>query len=208
MGVERIHFLGDAVGYYPESQEVLERLRERDAVCQMGNHEEMLLAPGGPAPENDGVYRIGELRTRIDPALLEWIRHWPKWRVLPEAGRSTLMVHGSPDDPLWGYVYPDTDLEPYAQLPHDAFFVANTHRPFVSSIGPRLFANVGSVGLPRDRGDLSAVVAYETLTGSCRLLRVPMPVNAVRARYGDRVHPAVLDCLTRRPETFAGEVLE
>jgi predicted phosphodiesterase len=208
LGVERIHFLGDAVGYFPESQEVLGRLRDSGAVCQMGNHEEMLLRPGGLDPVADEIYRIGELAARIDPALLEWVRGWPRLRVVREAQRSILMVHGSPQEPLWGYVYPNTDLDPYSGLPYEAVFVANTHRPFVSSVGSRLFANVGSVGLPRDRGDLSAIVVHDTLTGSCRLLRIPMPLDEVHGRYAGRVHAAVLDCLARRPDTFVGEVVE
>ena len=42
-GARKTYFLGDAVGYFPEENAVLDLLRSRGAICLRGNHEAMLL---------------------------------------------------------------------------------------------------------------------------------------------------------------------
>jgi predicted phosphodiesterase len=199
------YFLGDCVGYIPGEQECLELLSARAITCQRGNHEQMLLLSTDRPDTHEDIYRLNAAARRMSAANMETIRSWPIRRELDLGGRRVLLVHGSPDSPLDGYVYPDTDLSRYGELPYDAVFMAHTHRPFASRIGHTLMVNVGSVGLPRDVGRLSSVAIYDTEMNTVNILRPQLDVEAVLARWGEEIHPATRACLLRDASEFVGE---
>lgn len=198
-GAERLFFLGDAVGYLSGEADVLRELRECGVECVRGNHEGMLLGDLALDPVRDEAYGLADVRARLSADDRELIEAWPERREVLLDGRRILLVHGSPWQPLTGYVYPDGDLEPFAELEYDAVFMGNTHRPFVTNRGGTLVANVGSCGLPRDEGDLMACAVYDTASGECRVLRVRLGVDEILAQYPDRApHQIVSDCLLRK----------
>jgi predicted phosphodiesterase len=133
--VDASHFLGDAVGYMPAADEVLNRLQREQVHCQQGNHEEMLLCPTALSRERERIYRLQQTRALLEPEQLRMVASWPTSRELTLRGRSLLLVHGSPRSMLDGYVYPDTDLAEYHRLRHDAVVMGHTHPPFVRQSG-------------------------------------------------------------------------
>jgi diadenosine tetraphosphatase ApaH/serine/threonine PP2A family protein phosphatase len=165
--VDAVWHLGDVVGYGPEPDAVVDRLRELGAVGVLGNHDAAAL--GGPEIEhfNTDARRAMEwTRTAIGPTTRRWLE------ALPERltdGDFTL-VHGSPRDPMWEYI----TTAPVARRNIEALDTpwglhGHTHLPsvfrdedgFVETLGPshgsilaldhrRLLANPGSVGQPRD----------------------------------------------------------
>jgi predicted phosphodiesterase len=192
---ERV-FLGDVVGYLPEEVACLRALRAEGFACQQGNHEAMLLAGDG----GDPVYRHEAAASRLGADGIRALAAWPVARAMERDGRRILFVHGAPDDPLEGYVYPDADLSGWDALPYDAVFMGHTHRPFARRAGDVLVANAGSVGLPRDAGGLASFAVYDTGTGECAHVRVPFDAGEVARRAGPGLHPATLAALNRRPE--------
>lgn len=207
-GVDRIHFLGDAVGYLPGERAVLALLGQRSVVCQSGNHEAMLLGRRELDPGRDEAYRLGPARARLSPDELALVGSWPALRELDVDGRRVLLVHGTPSDHLGGYLYPDGDLEPLVGLGYDAIFTGNTHRPFVARQAGVLIGNVGSCGLPRDQGDLAACAIYDSATDDCEILRVAMPTDQVLAQFpGVDLHPVVSECLRRQTAAPVGAVV-
>jgi predicted phosphodiesterase len=110
MGATHFYFLGDAIGYVPSTAVLssLELLGE-NVSCICGNHESMFLK-GLPAAADDDVYQLNAVRSRVTSAQCEMIASWPVSRQIKIDGQRLLFVHGSPDDPTYGYVYPDTDL--------------------------------------------------------------------------------------------------
>ena len=147
VGIARLYFLGDVVGYLPGDGACLELLHEAEAHCQQGNHEAMLLDVG-TKPGSDSIYRLECARRRLGAASLEALGRWPLARTVEVDGRRLLLVHGTPDDPVHGRLYPDGVLEEAVRPGFDAVFMGQTHRPFVATFGDALVANVGSVGLP------------------------------------------------------------
>lgn len=201
-GADSLYFLGDAVGYVPEIG-VIRRLHDQNIPCLQGNHEAMMLSRRYP-PEREAAYRLGEIAGLLSIDLLRWIAEWPTSRVLPVSGGIALLVHGSPKDPTFDYVYPDTDLAPYTETdgrPVRAVFMGNTHRPFVRACGGILFVNIGSCGLPRDDGAWGSVCLYDPAQNSARILRYEISDTAaeLQERHPD-LHPAVLDAFARRSE--------
>lgn len=196
-GAEAIHFLGDAVGYLP-GDEVVSELRARGIAAIRGNHEEMLLR--GDAPESrEPVYRLRQIAREMRPDNRAEIARWPATRTIDAPVGKLLLLHGSPSDPTFGYVYPDTDLSGFDVMQHVAVFMGNTHRPFVRRTGSALFVNVGSCGLPRDTGDLGAVCLFDGSTGTAQIIRfnIEAETRAALARCGT-VAPDVGAVFARR----------
>lgn len=208
IGVDKVYFLGDAVGYLPDERSVIERLLAETAGCQKGNHEELLLAPTPRSIELEDSYALGAARLRLQTTPhWEVIRHWPEYREVCFGTKRMLFVHGSPLEPLFGYVYPDTDLTPFADVAYDYVVMANTHRPSLREYLGKRFVNIGSVGLPRDQGNLAAFGIYEVETDTFRIVRVPLDLDRIFSLYGGRAAPSVLKCFQRRSHQFVGEVL-
>ncbi len=205
--VDECFFLGDVVGYLPGEQECLERLESAGFHCQKGNHEAMLLGTLPLDDEADAVYGLAAARLRLSDRARGRLQSWPEACPVDRDGRRILFVHGAPDDPLGGYVYPDSDLSGWERLPHDVVFMGHTHRPFVTRQGPVLIANAGSVGLPRDVGNLASFAVYDTETGAAACYRVEFDVDAVIRRAGSALHATTRACLHRRSRQFVGEVL-
>lgn len=207
MDVEATYFLGDLVGYLPGEEQCLDLLEVLEPACQRGNHEEMLLTPTPRSEAHDDVYGLRAARSRLGSKALERLASWPARREPRIGGRHLLLVHGSPSDPLGGYVYPDSDLSGFGALPYDAVLMAHTHRPFVARVADTVVANVGSVGLPRDVGALSCFAIYDSEANDVSIFRLRMDVPAVLARWGDRMHHSTRKCLLRASPQFVGEVI-
>src|SRR6185503_3618426 len=99
--VDGIWHLGDVVGYGPDPDGVIDRLRAAGAQGVRGNHD--AAAIGGSEIDwfNPDARRAMEwTRTAIGSASVDWLRGLPVRRRLEGCD----LVHGSPRQPLWEYV--------------------------------------------------------------------------------------------------------
>lgn len=208
--VDTIYFLGDAVGYLPGENEVLDILRLAQLQCHKGNHEAMLLGEIPLPEEKDRVYGIRSARGRISQTNLEFVEKWPDCREICIDGRKIFLVHGSPEDHLSGYVYPESDLSFVKKYSYDAIFMGQTHYPFAFHYCGIQVVNVGSCGLPRDQGNLSAFAIYDTRSHSAEILRLQFDSKKIIESFQQLFIPEeVTDCFNRRsPNPFGLEVNE
>ena len=204
LGAREFFFLGDAVGYIP-SADVVRRLMEMGGTvrCVLGNHEAMLLA-GNPDPERDVVYQLERTRDMLSPREIGFIESWPA-SIDAALGRfRTRFVHGSPAEPTYGYVYPDTDLAPFGR-PADYVFLGNSHHPFVRWSDDCCFVNPGSCGLPRDDGSSGSVALFDTEAGTVVVHRYSIELaNEKLLRDLPGLHPSVVAVMSRRKDTIHG----
>lgn len=205
-GAEEFFFLGDSIGYIP-SVSALELLTSSafKIFALKGNHEHMILH-GSPDSERDRVYRHREVFSDIQP-FLEHLAGWPESLTVERGMVKILMVHGSPGDPLFGYVYPDTVLSPDDSV-FDFVLMGNTHRPFQRRVGGTTYVNVGSCGFPRDDGRFGSAVLLDTDLGCAEILRfnIEAETEDVLLR-SPQVHPSVLETLKRRSTNMEGKVV-
>lgn len=194
---EQVYFLGDAVGYLPEENAVFDLLEASGAICILGNHEAMLLGQLALMPARDEVYRLSEARGRLLPKWRSLIASWPERLELEIEGAKLLLVHGSPENPLEGYIYSETDLSSFGALPHDFVFMGQTHRPFCRQQGTVTFVNVGSSGMPRDFGNLASCGLYDASTRRVEILRIEFDAGALAQKWQGRIAPASSACLLR-----------
>ena len=199
LGTDRVYFLGDAVGYLPGENEVLDILRVAPVLCQAGNHEAMLMGKIPLSEEKDRVYGIRLARERISRSNSEFVQSWPEFREIDVDDRKIFMVHGSLDDHFEGYVYSQRDLSFEKELSYDAIFMGHTHYPFVSNCKGIQVANVGSCGLPRDQGNLSSFAIYDTGAHRTEIFRLLFDSGKIaESSQQVSIPQEVIDCLNRR----------
>ncbi len=206
-GARQLYFLGDAIGYLPSAAVLDSLARLGDKVqCIRGNHEAMLLE-GQCDAERERVYQLEVLRPKLTPAQLSMISAWPASRYLALDGQKLLLVHGSPADPTYGYVYPNTDLGGFAPAA-DWVFMGNTHYPFIREYASTCYVNIGSCGMPRDDGRYGSVALLDTKTRSARILRFDITCESRQVmEQFPMVHPLVRDLYERRCPSVVGDIL-
>jgi putative phosphoesterase len=196
-GAESIWFLGDAVGYLPGTEVVASVAAHADGAVR-GNHDDAVLR-GQVDPSRDALLRHGEIAARLTAVDRQTLQSWPEQTVHESRCGRLLMVHGSPQNPFHGYVYPDSDLAPVAASGYRVVLMGQTHRPFVTELDGTLVVNVGSCGLPRDCGTRGAVCLLDDETASARILRYDIgPATAATLDRCGAVAPEVLAVFGRR----------
>ena len=160
-------FLGDVFGYYYGQEEILSALRKSGYICLRGNHDEMFLELLNGKRNLDVLcMRYGSSYRRnlrsISDENIEFLKHCPTQWQLERDGIRIGAFHGSPDAPMEGRVYPDTDIpcvEAYAKF--DYVFLGHTHHNMVRTVGHTTVINPGSVGQQRD-GKGSSFTVFDT----------------------------------------------
>jgi diadenosine tetraphosphatase ApaH/serine/threonine PP2A family protein phosphatase len=196
--VDEVWHLGDVVGYGPEPDAVVARLRGLGALGVRGNHDAAAL--GGLEIESfnaDARAAMEWTRGIISDATRAWLGTLPE--TLEHEGFT--LVHGSPRDPVWEYVTSTpvaraalADLAtphglhghthvPIAFLEDDG--VVDTMSPGSGSIlelgGRRTFLNPGSVGQPRDGIPTAAWLIVDTALATVTWHRTAYDVAGVQA---------------------------
>jgi predicted phosphodiesterase len=189
-GIEKTYCLGDVVGYGPEPEYCVDRVREIASLCLMGNHDEALFRDASDFnPHARGA--IDFTRARLQPNWYSTNERKLRWKFLKELplvhreGRF-VFVHGSPRDPVREYVLStDGFLNPdKLRAIFDSFegvaVGGHTHHPGVHDEELRFhglggtdhltlpleesrkwFVNVGSVGQPRDSDNRACYAVLE-----------------------------------------------
>jgi diadenosine tetraphosphatase ApaH/serine/threonine PP2A family protein phosphatase len=201
--VDGIWQLGDVVGYGPDPDAVVDRLRELGAIGVRGNHD--LAAIGDDVIRDFNVDARAAMewtRRTISPATREWLAALPARLTVD----SWSLVHGSQRDPTWEYIVTEVAAaENMALLPSAYGLFGHTHLPIAyatlpgssdlaglaaltpppgSSLaldGRRALVNPGSVGQPRD-GDARASALVLDLAGPVvTWIRVEYDIEATQA---------------------------
>lgn len=207
--VGAVWVLGDIVGYGPDPDAVVRRLRARGAVAVRGNHDAAVTGVIGTDDFNPVAREAAHWTARtISAATRAWLHDLPE-RL--EIGEMTL-VHGSPRDPVWEYVTDARIAE--ANLP--AFttrhaLVGHTHLPRIFRAEPdrvssqvpvdgtvlalderRCILNPGGVGQPRDMDPRACAMLLDPATGRAEWRRIAYPVGETQARMREAGLPGSL----------------
>jgi predicted phosphodiesterase len=196
--VDAVWHLGDVVGYGPEPDGVVARLRAIGATGVKGNHD--AAAVGGSEIEwfNPDARRAMEwTRTTINRATTAWLD------ALPQATTSGdwTLVHGSPREPIWEYVTSvPVARANLAVLESRVCLHGHTHLPVafleedgrIEVVSPgdgsvlelrgrRALVNPGSVGQPRDGDPRSSFLVLDTDADTVSWHRTGYDIGAVQA---------------------------
>lgn len=201
---DKIYFLGDAVGYFPLSNNIIDTLRENNFTCLKGNHDAMLLGELEYNKASENIYQVEKGKKVISSGNLAFLKSLPSSLSETINGRSLLFVHGSPSNPINGYFYPDTDLSLFSSPGHDVVFMGHTHRPFIRHKEDQLVVNVGSCGLPRDIGNRLTTAIYDCNSNEIQLVEFELDTTEVITKYGNDIHESVKEILNRNHKVYGG----
>ena len=176
-GAQQLLFAGDAVGYYPYVNEVIEGCRAIGVIAVRGNHDRLLIEPSDDARAVWSRYALDIADRVLRRENRAWLAALPaQWRVTI-GGRRILLCHGSP----WSdeeYVYPDASLEPLLACCADIVILGHTHIPLVARVGEVLVVNPGSCGQPRDYHPGASCALLDTDTCQASILHVEYDIEA------------------------------
>ena len=193
-GVDEILCCGDIVGYGPQPNECIELLKQHHVIAVQGNHDAATLFRKELSRLNKAARRaINWTRKRLSMGSRAFLAQLATIRRIELGGRPISLVHGSPVDPLWGYILRQRDAYLAFRLDqHESYLqlFGHTHIPALFALKgdeilhepiredrwlrlegeQRYLINPGSVGQPRD-GDWRASICILELerSGSWRV---------------------------------------
>ena len=199
-GFDETWCLGDIVGYGPDPRPCLEMVQRLKPFCIAGNHDLAAIGRIDTAYFNpDAAIACQWTTAQLAPADIAYLDSLPL--TLEREGFT--LVHGSPRDPVWEYVFSAS----IAAGNFDVFrsqlcLVGHTHEPIVfrlekdgeckaAAFSPgiglvlghtRMMINPGGVGQPRDGDPRASYAIYESEGRVMRLYRVPYDVQATQDR--------------------------
>lgn len=209
LSVDSIMCLGDVIGYGPNPNECAETIRQRCAVCLIGNHDEASLG------EVDLSFFNYVAREAIEWTAKELSEHHKAYlRSLPYVHDfdDCMIVHASPDNPdRWNYILSlDDATQGFEAFTQQACFIGHSHTPWVIELNPagrmqvhqhypvvlkdhhRYLINVGSVGQPRDRNPAAAFGVFDDSVREYRLIRADYDIAATQAKIRETGLPSFL----------------
>ncbi len=197
--------LGDCIGYGPDPEAVLVRIRELGIPTCLGNHEQAAIDPKlrdwfNPQAKKSLEHSL----TMLSPGSLDFIKTLPA--VYRQA--SARFVHGFPPDSITRYhfqVPPEEMIDIAWQIPEPLCFIGHTHllnlfvldgRTVESTclsqgtvfLAPhrRHIVNVGAVGQPRDGNDHAKYVIWDSHAKSIEVRFVAYDIGTVVQKIRDR----------------------
>ena len=177
--------LGDLVDYGPAPARCVRWAMQNTRYAIRGNHDHGV-AQGIPVTGETG-YRYLTSVTRplvweaLGPEERRYLLRLPVTQRFTLGGRTFLLVHATPRDPLDEYLMKDPSIwaKRLQNVDADVVCVGHSHVQFNLQVGGTLVLNPGSVGQPRD-GDPRA--AYAVIDDNrVELKRVEYPVEATIA---------------------------
>jgi len=139
--------MGDIVGYGPQPNEVVERLRSFELQTIVGNHD---LAVLGRLDLADFNYEAIQANRWNKEQLTEANREWlEKFEPMLRVSEKVTLAHGSPLEPVWEYLTtPQAAFRSFNKFDTQLCFVGHTHLPRIFSLKSTPTNSNGN-GLPK-----------------------------------------------------------
>lgn len=157
-------FCGDIFGYYYHQNKIIDIFRQEGFITLLGNHDQFFLdILVGTADTKSLIEKYGNsyynIVDRITEENIEFIKNLKPHYELNVEGYKIGIFHGSPDNPLNGRVYPDTEIvETKEYSKYDYVILGHTHHKLVKKIASTIVFNPGSIGQQRDGKGCSYLV--------------------------------------------------
>ncbi len=207
--VDKIHCLGDVIGYGSDPSSCLELVNKSCDVRIMGNHEYAALGledidDYNPAAQKSAIWTKAQLSDREKAIIAEF--------EMSHALDDILLVHASPFEPKeWHYVLnAEAALEALEYLDEKICFLGHSHVPqiyaerendlpraqvghdFLPDDESRYIVNVGSVGQPRDNDPRACYVTWDSEEYEVLYHRVDYDVETTQDKMSQANLPRML----------------
>jgi len=199
LNIDQYICLGDLCNYYPDAERVVMMLQNKGCVCLLGNHDQMYLRSTDISELKKIAYCYNDDLNK-NQNFIDYLKNLSITHQLLIQNKKIFFCHGSPFDPLDEYVYPNSDLKRFDELNLDVVFMGNTHRQFLKKLNNKLYCNVGSVGQPRDKGNMFGFAVFDTEKWEILLYRVLSNTKSIFDHYKNSTTKEVLQLLSRNEE--------
>lgn len=173
MRYDKVIFCGDVFGYYYFAEEIVQKMRARHFHCLLGNHDYMLLQAVAGKYDTEQIGNLikrygsvyGNIISKISDSTLEFLNKLKPYYEIKLDNANIGVFHGTPDNPLNGRLYPDTEIlnqDIYKQ--YDYVILGHTHHKMVRRVVDTLIINPGSLGQQRD-GKGCSYLLLDTVSG-------------------------------------------
>lgn len=179
--IDQIWFLGDLVGYGPNPNECIEKLRERTDVIIAGNHDWAAVGKIDIEDFSEAARISAEWTAeQLTEENRTFLANLPERLEINEC----LLVHGSPYGPLWEYLTSEVLAErSFEHFTNRFCFVGHTHVPTIFQ-QPDTFAN--SPTLPLDTTSVTEPIISEENPGD-NLDEQTSPNDSLPSKKGDEI---------------------
>ncbi|MEM0490865.1 MAG: metallophosphoesterase family protein [Ignisphaera sp.] len=195
---DAVWFLGDFVDYGPEPHIVIDIVKDLkpDAIV-MGNHDYAVAfntdCKCDPVLHNLSEYTRKNISLKLlSREQIEWLKTLPKTIEKVIDGKKHYIVHGSPRNPLYGYIKPGLSINEIKlsltssvvaikpkPIEVDYVFVGHTHIPMDIKVDSVRIVNPGSCGQPRDGDYRASYAIYDTETNIFEIGRIEYDIERV-----------------------------
>lgn len=206
--VDRILFVGDAVGYGPDPNKCVGLLGQKAAVMIAGNHDRA--AAGMDSYDQFNPYAKSAIEWTIKTLNDKSLRFLNGLKLTATLDKEDiLLVHGTPKEPeMWHYLISEyTAALNMAYFEEKICFVGHSHQPFIiesssrdnissnyDSVkirnGSRYIVNAGSVGQPRDGNPDASYILFTK--DRLQIKRVPYDIVLTQNKMEKAGLPAYL----------------
>ena len=191
--------LGDLVGYGPDPNECIERVRELPNLkCVRGNHDAATLGEVDQQTFNhEASLAITWTKRELNAESQEFLLSLPEKLVIGDV----TLVHGSPRNPVWDYVMDYmTAVRMFSYYETRICMVGHTHVPAIweedtekpstirvmdyhkTPILSKTILNPGSVGQPRDHDPRASYAIFDSDNSTWELRRTAYDYSVVQDR--------------------------
>lgn len=199
---DRVWCLGDIVGYGPDPNECIDRIRSLPGLqCVKGNHDAAIL---GEIPirafNQEARDSLTWLESQLSQENKDWLAGLDEQVIIDQV----TLVHGSPRNPVWEYIMDlSSGRENMSRFDTQICLVGHTHLPSIYTkegstpqstrhyplsegepfrISRKSILNPGSVGQPRDNDPQSSYLLYDDEMDQWLFKRVTYDVGQVQDR--------------------------
>lgn len=173
--IKQIISLGDVSGYYPFINEVIEILKENNAINIIGNHDRYIIDNTECPRSHSANICLNYQKSVITNENKEWL----KTSISKYEIDNISMVHGGWVDNEDEYMMKIKD-DYFEKLPFKYFFCGHTHvQKHIKLKNNKEFINPGSVGQPRDGNKEAAYCLFDEKIGEVILKRVYYDIDKV-----------------------------
>lgn len=208
-GLSKLFFLGDAVGYGADPNQVVEKITELCEISILGNHDAAAIGQLSPHYFNQyaraSFYYTQKVLTSDNLAILEKAKIISTWDDFT-------FVHALPRSPeSWGYISTLREAEDnFKYFDNQVCLIGHSHRNFVVSKkgnskaelidtesitleeNCRYIINVGSVGQPRDGNPKACYAVYNTADKKLTFKRIKYDIKTAQEKMIKAAIPGYL----------------
>lgn len=202
--ISDIMCLGDLVGYNPEPEKSVNKIREVCSNVIAGNHDKAMVGELNTSWFRGSVKKsIRWTQNQLSQASLDYLKELDTREDIIIDGKKIILAHGSPNENApFTYIFNKFDIKNIEPLIMNTniLFIGHTHIPYCFcnkgngwvnidqtdfEINPdyNYIINVGSVGQPRDKDPRSSFVIFDPKNNHITFKRNEYDIEEVQRKF-------------------------